>query len=232
MTATAAWRWCVAAGSLVVACSIGFGHIPGLHPCGDARGLGPIIGFELSTTPGEVARLFGAEPCRSRLVGAQRTALWLDALGFIPSYTAFLCLAAWATGARWRRWIVAAVLVAFLCDEVEGPLLDAILRDLPGTPGLIGGLWWETHVKFVLLGLGTVGIGAALIGSRRMPAILMGVIAAVNGVGAIGALLGGQLRLMPHLTVAWGALLLLALIAAVWPRLLAPRLPAPTPPSA
>ena len=94
----------------------------GLIACGPAPGgLGPIIGFELARTPAQVAALFGADPCRSTLVAAQYTGLWLDGLGFIPSYTAFLILAAiTASRGRMRRAIVAMLVVAGLSDEVEG----------------------------------------------------------------------------------------------------------------
>lgn len=228
MSARAAWRGCVLAGLLVIACSIGFGHIPGLHSCGDARGLGPIIGFELAATPAQVARLFGAEPCRSALIAAQRTGLWLDALGFIPSYTAFLCFAAWASG-RWRRFLVAAMLVAGLCDEIEGLILAAILRRLPGTPALLDALWWETHVKFVLLAGSTAWLGLAGDWSlgRSWLSRVTGIAIGVAGLLALQSLFTTPSAMMQELTLAWATLLLVALLGAVWPRLLGPQVPAP-----
>jgi hypothetical protein len=88
---------CVLAGLVAFACSFAFGKIPGLVACGTFAGsgqLGPILAFELARTPGDVAALFGSGACRASLIDAQNTGLWLDALGFIPSYTAFLVLAA------------------------------------------------------------------------------------------------------------------------------------------
>ena len=81
----------------------------------------------------------------STLVGAQWTGLWLDALGFIPSYTAFLILAAIAASrGRLRRAIVAMLVVAGLSDEVEGLVMGGIMKALPGhasatRPALLGG---------------------------------------------------------------------------------------------
>lgn len=241
MSTAAAWRWCLAAGLLAFACSWGFGRIPGLHPCGDTGGLGAILAFEFAQTPADVTRLFGAEPCRSALVAAQRTGLWLDALGFIPSYTAFLCFAAWAAGRR-RAWpVMAALLVAGLCDEIEGGLLWAILRDLPGTPPLLGALFWAVRTKFMLLGMGTFAVAVLLL--WRRPRLTDGsVLRLVGGLGigygAVAALQGffaGPLpAMMTAFAGAWFTLLLVALVGAVSPSRPArgARLPSPASPSA
>ena len=176
--------------------------------------------------------LFGTEPCRSTLIAAQRTGLWLDALGFIPAYTTFLCLAAWATRHRLRGGIIAALLVAGLCDEIEGAQLFAIVRDLPGTPGQLDALWWPVHVKFALLAIGTAAIGSAIL-ARSLSAMLLGLLVTGFGLGAIVALVvGAQTLMMQWFMDGWAALLLAAGVGAVWPRLLAPRPRAPVVPSA
>jgi hypothetical protein len=52
----------------------------------------------------------------------------------------------------------------------------AILRDLPGTPALLGALWWPVHVKFALLALGTIGI-AEILPRTAAPRLFAGLIA-------------------------------------------------------
>lgn len=220
-----------------MACSYAFGRIPGLVACGPTGDNGPIIAWELARTPAEVAALFGVDPCRSTLIAAQRTALWLDGFGFIPAYTAFLSLAAWAAAGR-RAWpIVTALLVAGVADEVEGVLLFANLAELPGTQPQLDALFWVVRLKFLLLALATAAIAALLAWSRRTVAFGFGIVA---GFGAIRALLGffalPEPRMMQGFTVAWVALLALALVASVAPSLVsrarAARPRAPASPSA
>ena len=228
----AAWRWCVASGCLAFLCSWLFGRIPGLVACGPSHGLGPIIAFELARSPSEVAALFGSDPCRSTLVGAQKTGLLLDAFGFIPSYTAFLIFAARAAAGAWRwHWmIVAALLIAGLCDEIEGGLLYAILLDLPGTTGLLGALFWAVHIKFALLGLGTLAIGGVVVMSPRFFAKLLGLFVAIGAGNALYCLATAQgSAMMGGFTRAWVGLLVTALIFSIWPSLFSPARAAPPP---
>ena len=221
LTSRTAWRLCVLAGVIAFLCSWGFGRIPGLVACGPVPGgLGPIIGFELTRTPAEVAALFGAEPCRSTLTAAQWTGLRLDALGFIPSYTAFLILAAFAASrGRLRVAIVAMLLVAGLSDEVEGLIMGNIMRALPGTQAQLDQLYWAVHVKFGLLALGTTLIGLAIVRLGGLIPLLAGAVVWIGGMAAIygfGELPGPVM--MQAFTIAWFALLATAIAAAIDPR--------------
>jgi hypothetical protein len=223
MTARSAWRWCFLAGLATMIISTAFGWIAGLAPCGPSSGLGSIMAFELARNPAEIAALFGNEPCRSVLTAAQVKGLLLDGLAFIPSYGGFLGLAALAlrtTGPRWAGVALVAVLAAMLLDEIEGGLLYAILRDLPGTPGVIGALYWEARTKFLLLAA-AAAIIAWLLGAGRRPA---GMIAALPiGAGALWSLWYvatdmHSIELMRGYLLSWTALLVVALIACFWPR--------------
>jgi len=217
-----AWRWCAAAGILAFTISSLFSHIAGLVACGPTGGLEPIIAFELARTTGDIASLFGAEPCTSTLVAAQKTGLLLDGLGFIPSYTAFLILAAIAAGARGgvKTVSIGIFLVAALSDEIEGFLLNAILDHLPGTPALLGALWWAVHVKFTLLAMGTIQIGALVGTTWTIPWTRRIAGTAIFGGGffAILTLYTISYWMMRGFLVAWVALLITALIASFWPR--------------
>ena len=231
------WRWSLAAGAAAFACAWGFGRIPGLTACGDTGGLSPIIAFEFARTPAEVAALFGGEPCRSALAAAQRTGLWLDAIGFIPAYTAFLSLAARALAGRWALPIIAGLVIAGLADEIEGVVLFRILDTLPGTQALLDALFWAVRLKFLLLGLATGMVAVLLVATLRQVAAGFGIVAAF---GAAQALLGffepAPADMMRGFTLGWVSLLVVALIASVAPWLVsaapASRPRAPTSPSA
>ncbi len=221
-----AWIWCVAAGLLAFVASFLFGRIPDLKPCGPANGLGAVLAFEFVRSPADVVALFGAEPCRSALIAAQRTGLLLDGLWFIPAYIAFLCLAAQASGVAWRRWLIGALLVAGLSDEVEGVILWSILGGMPGTQGQIDAMSFAVYLKFTLLAGGTAGVGWALRrpGWWRIP----GLIIAAGGVFALLELLLGNVRaMMQGFAIAWFALL----AYAVWRAAYATRRQDPAPPA-
>lgn len=237
MTDRRAWLGCAVAGVMAFVASFLFGRVSGLTPCGQSGGLGAVLAFEFARAPADVAALFGAEPCRAGLVAAQRTALLLDGLWFIPAYTGFLVLAARASGGLWWRWLGAALLVAGLSDEVEGLLLWAVLDRLPGTDGLMAALWWPVHVKFALLATGTAGIGALLTAHRwRVLPRVIGIGLIVMGGFALLRLIQGEVAgMMLAFTLGWTALLLAAVAGAVRPSLFAGRAappPGPVPPVA
>lgn len=222
MTPRTAWRLCALAGLIAFVISWSFGRIPGLVACGPAPGgLGPIIAFELARTPAEVAAMFGADPCRSTLVGAQWAGLWLDGLGFIPSYTAFLILAAVAASRGWIcRVTVAALVIAGASDEVEGLVMGNIMKALPGTRAQLDQLYWAVHIKFGLLALATTLIGLAIVRLGGLVPLLLGALVWIGGMAAIygfGELPGPVM--MQAFTIAWFALLAAAIVAAVRPLL-------------
>jgi hypothetical protein len=227
-----AWRGCAAAGIVAFICSSSFGRIPGMASCGLDNGLGPIMNFEFARTPADIITLFGSEPCTSTLVAAQKTGLLLDALGFIPFYTAFLILAAIAAGSRRRVQLamIAIFMVAAVSDQIEGALLYAILRDLPGTPALLGTLWWAVHVKFALLALGTIGIAEIMTRGRRLARLFAGFIAMGGLFALTGLMTMPSSWMMTGFLLAWVTLLIASLIASFWPLpFAAPAAPPPGP---
>lgn len=242
MTIAHAWRWCAAAGVAAFLCSWGFGQIPGLVACGPTHGLGPILAFEFVRSPADVAALFGADPCRSTFVGGQKYGLLLDALGFIPAYTAFLicaaiaCSPAKAGEQAMPSVTIACCLIAGLCDQVEGILLYRILADLPGGQALIDALWWPVHIKFALLAFGMLGIAVMLLADRRIG----GIVATLPiGLGALtaftGLIHGPSPVMMIGFAVAWITILLCAFAGSWRASLFSARAgppPAPAPPTA
>ncbi|MES2443131.1 MAG: hypothetical protein V4574_09900 [Pseudomonadota bacterium] len=223
MTPASAWRLCALAGLATLAASTAFGRIPGLAPCGPSDGAGAILALELARAPETVAALFGSEPCTARLLAAQRSALWLDMLGFIPAYAAFLALAGWALRGAGRRLALAAaaaVLIAGLCDEVEGVTMFAVMDPLPGTAWLFAPLFWAVRVKFALLGVGEVLLAMLLFRTARLGPIAAVPIAA-GGLVSIWFLFAAPhepLMMKAH-SYAWAALLVVAVIGAIRPAL-------------
>ena len=219
MTTRRAWLACAVAGVLAFAASFLFGRIPELRPCGPSGGLGAVLAFEFARTSADVAALFGAEPCRSGLIAAQRTAALLDGLWFIPAYTTFLIMAVMASARVGRGWPPAVMLLASIlafagfADEVEGGLLWLILATLPGSETLVAALWWPVHVKFALLAIGTAGIGGQLVGhGRRVPFRASGIGVAIMGAIALLRLVQGEVAgMMLAFTIGWVGLLAIAI---------------------
>lgn len=229
MSRATAWRLCVVAGLATLLASTAFGWIAGLKACGPTGGAGPIIAFELARTPETLAALFGSEPCTSTFLAAQRSALWLDSLGFIPAYTAFLALAAWALRGADRLGITAVLvfLAAGLCDEIEGAVMFALMDPLPGAPWLFTPLFAAVRTKFALLGLGEVLLGVLLFRGTWLGRIAAVALAA-GGLVSLWFLLTAAhdpLMMKAH-SYAWTALLLAAIVAAIRPTLVRRAIPA------
>jgi len=225
-----AWRWCAAIGIIAFTCSGLFGRIPGLVACGPTGGLAPIMAFEFARTTGDIAAMFGSEPCTATLVAAQKTGLLLDGLGFIPSYTGFLILAAIAAGARGRvkTVLITMFLAAAISDEIEGLVLNRVLDHLPGTPALLGALWWAVHVKFALLAFGTLGVGEIIARGRLFRRLFAAAIVPGSMLAILGLMAAPDVWMMTGFTIAWVALLLAALTASFAPSLFAaPAAPQP-----
>jgi hypothetical protein len=219
-----AWRWSAFAGLATLAVSVMFGRVPGLAPCGPSGGAGAVIALELVRSAADVTALFGSEPCTSRLIAAQRQALWLDMLAFIPAYLVFLLSAVVAL----RRASLGLALVAFnlvliagALDFVEGLILFKLLGGLPGEERAFTGLFWTVRPKFALLGLAEVMLALMLWRGALAAKVAAGVMAA-GGVVALVYLFRAphDPAMMKGYSVAWGALLVVAGIGALRPAVL------------
>ncbi|ODP36742.1 hypothetical protein [Sphingomonas turrisvirgatae] len=221
MTSRSAWRWCALAGLATLTISVMFGRVPGLVACGDTGGAGPIIALELVRSAADVAALFGSEPCTSRLIAAQREALWLDMLGFIPAYLTFLLSAVAALRRASLGLIMAlfsAITFAGAFDFIEGLILFKLLGNLPGDQRTFTGLFWTVRPKFALLAASELMIALILWRGAPVAKIAAGVIGA-GGVVALVHLLRAphDPAMMRGHAVAWGALLVTAAIGSVRP---------------
>jgi len=198
-----------------------FGRVPGLIACGPSGGAGPVIALELVRSAGQLLALFGSEPCTGRLIAAQREALWLDMLGFIPAYTAFLALGAFALRRSGLVIALAAMsvfLMAGAFDEIEGLVLFKLLANLPGTAALYDSLFWTVRPKFALLGLGEIMLGALLWRGPLLAKIASGLLLA-GGLASLYFLFNDPHApaMMKAHSYAWAALLAVAVAGAARP---------------
>lgn len=157
------WRWAALAGLGVLAIATGFGMIPGIEACGLPGE--PILEFEFVRSTADVLSRF-PEHCRNVHLEAQENGLWLDALAFIPTYSAFLILTLIGLereggfAERLAGPAILLVLAAACADQFEGTQLFGILGHLPGTQEIIDRLTPAVYLKFALLSVATFAIGA------------------------------------------------------------------------
>lgn len=233
MTSATAWRLCVVAGIATLIASTAFGWM-GLKPCGDTGGAGPIIALELVRTPDALIQLFlgygQGRACADALKAAQERALLLDALAFIPAYGLFLFHGGKAlspTNARLAWAAMTAVVAAALLDEIEGLLLFQLIQIWESPPDLFGMLFWVVRPKFALLGIGEILIAILLLRGTwfaRITALPM----IAGGFASLWFLLTNPydpLMMQGH-RWAWTALLIVAILAAIRPSLVARSEPA------
>ena len=217
------WWWrCAGAGLITLTIAYYFGEIGNIEGCAPGTGaenLGSIIAFELVRTPADVALLFGSPPCTQPFLEAMQHATWVDALGFIPAYSAFLIcglIALRRYGGSLAGLGIAAIAAAAIFDQIEGFWLFSIMSDLPGSQGEINWLIPSVRAKFVLLGVGAIAIGV-LLTRRKGLGFLFGSIIALGGLGGLMLIASDQyigLTLLGS-TISWLTLFLAALIYAI-----------------
>jgi hypothetical protein len=218
------WRLALLAGIGVIAVSLGFDRVPGIHACGIAN---PVITLEFVTTPADVLAQLPAF-CRSEQVAAHRTALWLDALLFIPVYSAFLIVSLLALArenARAMRLAAtgcAAVVVAAMLDEVEGFQLFRLLAENPPSQDTLALLVPAVRGKFALLGLAAALAGWLLI-RRRGWRLAAGVGICGGALLSVTGLVTDTSLVMRGNSIAWLTLIVVAAICAFSRRAFLPR---------
>lgn len=204
------WRWAALAGLATIAISVAFGMIPGIHACGLPGE--PILNFEFVKSPADVAALF-PDHCRAEHVVAQRHGLWLDSMGFIPVYSAFLILSLVAlrresgNASRLAGAGIILTLVAALSDQVEGIQLFKLLDTLPGHQSTIDILIPAVRIKFALLAV-AIGIGAWLHFLQPGWRKVAGSVMALGALMSLAGLVGDRGLLMQGGAISWLTLFL------------------------
>jgi hypothetical protein len=216
MSTRAAWILCLAAGLIVVALTVIIGGVEGVRACDGVKSPAPMIRFEWVRNVDEVEALFGAEPCRSTLASAFDEVNRLDMWGYIPAFTLFQLLAAWALSGSGRRLAAAAALaaiVAAICDQAEDQILFAITASLPGEQGQIDMLFWLVRAKFALLAAAAACLGI-LLARRRDATRWHGMAMIAAAAVALAGLIDPRL-LAPGIGIAWAALIFAAALQVV-----------------
>lgn len=208
-----AWRFAAVAFIFVLAIAVGFSGMPGIHACPTSAE--PILAFELVKTPAELAALF-PDDCRAVAVAAQKSALWLDILAFIPAYGSALILTLLALGAGHSsraglvQAAVVAVVVAMVFDQWENSRLMLLSGSMPGDQHTIDQLVAAPRIKFALLALAEAAAGWLLWqgqGVRRLAggAVLLGAGLTLFGLMQNSPLivLGGTVAFLTLAITAW-----------------------------
>lgn len=200
--------------------------VPGQIACDGGVALDPILRFEWMTSHGEMATLFGTNPCATRLALAMDAVNRIDVMAFIPAFTLFQILGAMALRPRGRWLALFAINMAIIaagCDLLEDRILFSLslmarTGDVPD-PIWFAQLFWFVRVKFALLALVAMILGW-LVSNR----------AGRGGRAAGSAMIGGGLIALAGLAspallglgigAAWITLLIVAIISLAKPQLL------------
>ncbi|MDP1829495.1 MAG: hypothetical protein Q8L48_39880 [Archangium sp.] len=197
-------RACMTLGALTLLLALaGIATTP--KTCGDDRGLGPVLGLELAVNASEVSALVRGPDCAAAL----RENTLTDMVAFIPAFTAFLVCGALMVSRKHRLAVLAVPVFVLggLSDEVEDRVMLALLELPHATREWLIALFFAVRLKFVLLSLGVIIVGAAVARAERLAGAAM----ITGGLVALCGLLLSHQLLMPGTLVAWVALLVLAI---------------------
>lgn len=212
------WVLCVVAGLAMLAMIVMMGMVPGQLACDGDPSLGAVLRLELVRSPADIDALFGNAPCRAVLADAMDAVNRIDVLAFIPAFTLFQIFAALAMRGRGRALayaIVAAAVVAGVCDLLEDQILFSITREVRDIEHWytvpFGMLAAFVHAKFALLAVAAVLLGLLVRRGSGSIARFGGPAMIAGGLSSLAGAIWPAL-LAPGLTVAWGIVLLVAII--------------------
>lgn len=219
MTTKWVFRFAVIAAALMLAV-IPFMGITA-PPCNPLP-MSTLTAFELVRTTAEVQRVLGlaGEPCRAALASQLDHANLVDTFAYVPAYTAFYGLTAWALGARNRRLGGLTVILAIACAVADvfeniGMFTLSAAPDAP-TPWLLG-LVIATNIKWVGLAVVTTlcGVMLAQRGGAWIIALPFCAIPLASSLWAVAAPDAAGQYLLPGMTIASIFLLLVAIWGAI-----------------
>jgi hypothetical protein len=227
-------RWMIitlVAAVLVMLISFLFGTLGGDKACNAIPyGIGPILAFEFARTPADLATVFGAGDsiCRVQLMHAMDRINRLDYL-YMPAYglMLFAFILALSQGRRSARVKIglACAILAPAADAVENWILLGLTKNLSAAP-MLGLLKYPVHLKFMCIAIAG-GVAGLLLWRRQglwlrvagllcLPQLVPALIIILAPMSYSGALL------TPLIALAWGLMLLLALVGAARPDLFRP----------
>lgn len=181
-----------------------------------------LTAFELVRSPADLQRIFGeaGAQCRADLTVQLDHANLIDTLAYIPAYTAFYALTAYALGRRDRTlgWISVAIAIACAGADVVENLAMFQLSAAPDSPSAwLMGLVVSTNAKWIGLALVTTlcGLMLARRGGLGWVALLACSAPLASSIAALVAPDAAGQYLMPGMVIASLTLLGVAVVGAV-----------------
>lgn len=203
------WRWAALAAVATILALLSFGLVPASDAC-LAAAASPWAAFQQVSTPEAAEALLRA--CGG---DSLRQGMRIDALAFVPSFTAFLLATLWALRPSHLIGLAAIALlsVGVLADQIEGFRLLALIDADGGSATMVAAANRATFAKELFLALATGVIGLAMFvvrGWHRYTGALVVAAAAI----AVASTLTHQPN-STALGVAWLVLAIVALVSAV-----------------
>jgi hypothetical protein len=203
------WRWAALAAVLTVATGLSFGLVPASDAC-RAVAAHPWAEFQQVRSVEAARRLI--EACGADRL---RRGMWIDALAFIPAYSAFLLTVLWAARPTQDKalWVIVLLGVGVIADQIEGVRLLALIDAQGGTAPLVVAANRATMAKELFLALATGAVGWAVCtlgGWRRSAGALV-----MAGAALVIVALVAHFPTAPVMLAAWLTLAVVAIMSAV-----------------
>jgi hypothetical protein len=205
------WRWAALAAVATILTGLSFGLVPASDGC-RAVAAHPWADFQQIGSVEAARKLIGA-------CGADRLrrGMWIDALAFIPAYSAFLLAVLWAArpSQNIAQWVLVLLAVGVIADQVEGFRLLALIDADGGTSAMVAVANRATIAKEMFLALATGTVGWALSGHRDWRRVAGLAAATAAAIAAAAALM--HVPSAMFMLLAWLILATVALVGAVRP---------------
>jgi hypothetical protein len=203
------WRWAALAAVAAILTGLSFGLVPASDAC-RAVAAQPWAEFQQVGTV-EAARTLIDACGGDRL----RSGMWIDALAFIPAYSAFLLTVLWATRPTQNKalWVIVLLGIGVVADQFEGVRLLALIDGQGGTAPLVAAANRATMAKELFLALATGAVGWAVCtlgGWRRSAGTLV-----MAGAALVIVALFVHYPTAPVMLAAWLTLAVVAMMSAV-----------------
>ena len=219
--------WAIAtivAGLVTLGISVAFAMLPEVTAAGECFARGAVVQFEFARNVADLVATFG-EPesaCRPQIVNAMDAVNHLDMLAFIPAYTLFgICAALFLANGVWQRPLVIIAigvsLLAAAADYLETTTLLALTQTLDAPGGLLQYSQLGAWSKFALLAAHAV-FCAGICYTSDKPRYILGAVLLLPPFGVAAAAYDHVALsnvMAAGFTVAWVALLVMAVVSAV-----------------
>lgn len=219
--------WAIAtivAGLVTLGISVAFAMLPEVTAAGECFARGAVVQFEFARNVADLVTIFG-EPesaCRPQIVNAMDAVNHLDMLAFIPAYTLFgICAALFLANGVWQRPLVIIAigvsLLAAAADYLETTTLLALTQTLDAPGGLLQYSQLGAWSKFALLAAHAV-FCAGICYTSDKPRYILGAVLMLPPFGVAAAAYDHVTLsnvMAAGFTVAWVALLVMAVVSAV-----------------